>query len=373
MPQTHAVVRKLQLLLPGIKIWLDVDYLNDLGKLEESVADCAVFLIFLSKGYFRSANCRRELYAAFASRRPIVVIHEVDEVKGGAAIVDLKEECLASCIEEKPDAYPAYSGPEEAVRRVFEHDDPVMWVRAADFQTVSLKAIASRILPHLLYYTKHPTALAAGLKLAGELGPVVVSHPITLLVCNANTGAQAVAEEIRLAAAVVSSSASPIMIEDAANAIASSDDATAVHEHTVLLVYLTKDAFLGDDGVLAHDVQRAIDAEIPLALVHEQEPTRGACAFSILYGQTPDFLLRPPYKIFDIVAVPLYFSLEHRKISLWQVLKYMDGLHQRTDAMHQFGSSSRRMLRQRRTLPLRSTSRRREMAARQHSEEGVAV
>ena len=42
--QTHTVVRQLQLLMPGVKIWLDVDNLDDVGKLEESVADAMTFM-----------------------------------------------------------------------------------------------------------------------------------------------------------------------------------------------------------------------------------------------------------------------------------------------------------------------------------------
>eukprot|EP00551_Chaetoceros_affinis_P013020 CAMPEP_0203687050 /NCGR_PEP_ID=MMETSP0090-20130426/49378_1 /ASSEMBLY_ACC=CAM_ASM_001088 /TAXON_ID=426623 /ORGANISM="Chaetoceros affinis, Strain CCMP159" /LENGTH=318 /DNA_ID=CAMNT_0050556299 /DNA_START=2876 /DNA_END=3828 /DNA_ORIENTATION=+ len=39
--QTHAIVRKLQLFMPGLKVWLDVDELTDISNLEESVSDSA--------------------------------------------------------------------------------------------------------------------------------------------------------------------------------------------------------------------------------------------------------------------------------------------------------------------------------------------
>jgi hypothetical protein len=338
------VVRKLQLLLPGIKIWLDVDHLEDLGKLEEAVADAAVFIIFLLKGYFCSVNCRRELYAAFASNRPIVVIREVDEDKGGATIEVSKMECRTSCIEENPDEYPTFLGPEEAVRRVFGHEDPVVWVRPTDFQVISLKAIASRILSHLLHYTKYPSELAAGFKLAGELGPIVISKPITLLVCDANAGARALAEEISHAATAAGASAgtSPVLVEDAAIAVMGANLVTeAARQHSVLLVYLTKDTFLDDNGVFGSVVQRAMDMKIQLVLVHEQEASQGACAFSVLFGQIPDFLLKPPYKIFDRVAVPLYSSPVHREISLRRVLKDIGGFQKGARTAHTAASSYR--------------------------------
>ena len=81
--QTHTLVRQLQLMLPGIRIWLDVVNLTDIGKLEEAVADAAVVLIFLSSGYFASHNSRREVYAALANSKPIEAVIEVDKEKGG--------------------------------------------------------------------------------------------------------------------------------------------------------------------------------------------------------------------------------------------------------------------------------------------------
>lgn len=81
--QTHTLVRQLQLMLPGIRIWLDVVNLEDIGKLEEAMANAAVMLIFLSSGYFASRNCRREVYAALANNKPIEAMIEADRAKGG--------------------------------------------------------------------------------------------------------------------------------------------------------------------------------------------------------------------------------------------------------------------------------------------------
>ena len=44
--QTHAIVRKLQLLLPGIKLWLDVDIVDNIRKLEDHVGDSNVFIMY---------------------------------------------------------------------------------------------------------------------------------------------------------------------------------------------------------------------------------------------------------------------------------------------------------------------------------------
>ena len=50
------VFRQLQLCLPGVRVFLDVDDLKDISALESSIEQSAVVLIFLSKNYFRSRN-----------------------------------------------------------------------------------------------------------------------------------------------------------------------------------------------------------------------------------------------------------------------------------------------------------------------------
>ena len=51
-------------MLPGVLIWLDVVNLEDISKLEEYVDGSAVVLIFLSRGYFESKNCRHATIAS---------------------------------------------------------------------------------------------------------------------------------------------------------------------------------------------------------------------------------------------------------------------------------------------------------------------
>eukprot|EP00961_Rhodomonas_salina_P298898 3938473-Rhodomonas_salina.1 len=161
--QTHTMVRKLQLLVPNMKVWLDVDNLEDVGKLEAAVGDSAVFVIFLSAGYFRSANCRRELYTALKWGKPIVAVREADTNKGGATVEELKEECRQSCVETASATYPEFRGSSEVIERVFAVE-PIVWVRVNDFQVQSLKLITLRILQHLSYYKDNPDQLVGGLK-----------------------------------------------------------------------------------------------------------------------------------------------------------------------------------------------------------------
>ena len=62
--QVRVIKSLLREVLPGIKVFLDVDDLNDISRLEEEIASSQKTLVFVSKGYFSSKNCLRELVRA---------------------------------------------------------------------------------------------------------------------------------------------------------------------------------------------------------------------------------------------------------------------------------------------------------------------
>ena len=323
--QTHTVVRRLQLLLPGVRIWLDVDNLDDVGRLEESVADAMNFLVFLSAGYFKSFNCRRELYAALASNRPFTPIFEADVAKGGASIEALKAECRENCVEAAPAAYPNYSGPGEMLARVFEEAAPIVWVRVNAFQLESLKAVALRMLLHSPFYASRPAELADGVMVPGQAGPVAFSGPVTILVCRGNVGVLDLSELVKTAAGegrgstASAEAVTAVVIRDAEEALEGAN-AAPLSGHVVFLLYLNDKTFLDYGGVVARLVQAAMDRRIAIAMVHEQDPSFGGVPFRNFFQQTPRVLLQQPYKLFDTVAVPLFPAPEHRTVSLRLVL-----------------------------------------------------
>ena len=96
--KTHVIARKLQLLLPSLKVWLDVDSLTDMSLLEDAVDSSAVFFLYYSEGYFKCTNCRREIYAAVEMNKPSILIFFGDE----STILDvMKEECTQYCDSDK--------------------------------------------------------------------------------------------------------------------------------------------------------------------------------------------------------------------------------------------------------------------------------
>ena len=112
------------------------------------------------------------------------------------------------------------------------------------------------------------------------------------------------------------------MIRDAEEALEGAN-AAPLSGHVVLLLYLNDKTFLDAGGTVARLVQAAMDRRIAIAMVHEQEPSHGGVPFRNFFQQTPQVLQRPPYKLFETVAVPLYPSEEHREISLRLILTSM--------------------------------------------------
>ena len=133
--QMATVKRELQLLLHGVRVFLDVDDLEEIGQLENYVHQSQSMLFFLSKGYFFSANCKKEIAATLANGNPTMLLHETDPNRGGAPM----DQLLADC-------------PDDWRKEIFCPDDwrrPVIpWLRVKEFKIVTLKMIVSSMLLH---------------------------------------------------------------------------------------------------------------------------------------------------------------------------------------------------------------------------------
>jgi len=309
--KTHTVARKTQLLLPGVRIWLDVDNLGNMDQLETSVKTSQVFLLFYSKGYFRSKNCRREIYAAVELNKPIYIIYEGD----GFSLEDMQFECRKFCIDGQ-----------NMAGRVFART-PIQWLGGggAHYAIEAVKLVSFCILQHLPHYVRVPGVLAQGLKVAGQLGPVELLSPVDVLVCASNVGARRVAEETK----------SMLTIENG-NQLMNIMDAGCLFDDNFdddddnkfqtggrkkfLLLYLDEDVFLDDDEEVFETVIKALKMNIQVVNVHEQDTALGACPFELFFSQTPQELLSPPYSLFKDIAVPLYPLAEYRLVSLRQLL-----------------------------------------------------
>lgn len=80
--------------------------------------------------------------ASTDAEKPLILVHEADEAKGGATLAAVREECLVETAE-RPDIYEHLFGGSWTV---------TTWVRLRAFQLVSLRLIAEQVLRHSLDY-----------------------------------------------------------------------------------------------------------------------------------------------------------------------------------------------------------------------------
>jgi len=135
--QVAVIKRQLQLLLPGVQIFLDVDDLEEIGRLEDYVDASHAILCFLSRGYFFSANCLRELDEARRLSKQLILVHEANPQRGGVGLDVLRTDCDAK-------------GRDAA--ELFDGRPVIPWLRIAEFQLHTLRLIAEEIvrtLPNL--------------------------------------------------------------------------------------------------------------------------------------------------------------------------------------------------------------------------------
>ena len=117
--------------------------MDDVGRIPEYVGSSQCVMMFLSKGFFWSAPCQREIRAALQSEKPLVLVHEANLKHGGISLDTIESQCL-----------------DEWRDQIFASNHPVVsWQRQHIYQIVSIKAIASALLhasprfkePPLLY------------------------------------------------------------------------------------------------------------------------------------------------------------------------------------------------------------------------------
>jgi len=331
--QAANIKRALQVILPGSRIFLDVDDLADISALESEIGQSALVLMFLSKGYFSSRNCLREIRCAVQLRKPIVLVHEANEAKGGLTL----EESMSEC-------------PDELRDRVFDSrrrlgmagGRAIQWHRIADFQKMSLKLIAEQLLLASPQYAS--TCDALPLYFPGEISADALSFelPVCLRFSRHNSGAGTVAKELasrfrELSVALLAepSDASPCESgcsseSDAATAgTALTDSAALVRE--VFLLYLRRGTFAGEEGhELAADLRAVRAAGMRLLAVHENDPAQGGVAFSHFLTTTPEDLVEGG--LYSSLAVAFH-ATPFREISIALAAKAL-GASKRMGARH---------------------------------------
>ncbi|EOD41030.1 hypothetical protein EMIHUDRAFT_108214 [Emiliania huxleyi CCMP1516] len=235
-----AVIKKqLQILLPGIKIFLDaraccpVDDLKDIGALEEYIQ--------------RSQNCLREVRSSLEMDKPLVLVQEADPAKGGGTLPALRAEC-----------------PEELQPDIFDKDWPLtIWYRIKEFQIALLLCS-----PNFLDSTSLPLTVTGELRIRA----FGFSTFAKVWASPANAGAKELADELVAAFPGLTVSTA----EEAGDA-------------THMLLYLNEHSF--SDERLAEQVTQARQDRLPIVMAHENDPDRGGCEFAKFFETTPQELI----------------------------------------------------------------------------------
>ena len=229
------IKRRLQLLLPGVRIFLDVDDLQSTDDIERCVGSSACVLVLLgSPKYFTSANCMREIGAAEHHGLPLILVHDSDPSKVCSSLAELRAACppehlafifgagaaphspervaphartpdsagsrwsdwwtdRSSDLEMRPTRFP-----KRATSMAVEGTGlrPVIpWHRLRHFQMASLASIAEKVL---LASPAYQHLAAMSLKVPRELvwSTPRFSHPIAVYTSIHNEGALEVASEL---------------------------------------------------------------------------------------------------------------------------------------------------------------------------------
>jgi hypothetical protein len=352
--KTHAIARKLQLLLPTLKVWLDVDSLNDVSMLEDSVKSTAVFFLYYSEGYFKSTNCRREIYAAVNMSKPIIVVFSGDE-----SILDvMREECTRYCDNDKVGSILQSMLGTNSRNSI---DGPIQWLDEGSFSAAALGRIYHRIFRCLPHYIKHQNEVEQGIIVPGAMGSVSLDHSINLLVIEDNIGCVELIDELKSMdgqsncistidattyflhnnekSEIEAESLDVDIDEENSPNIQesllvnerekhrSNKNSTTKNTPTFMILYLNDQTFTGSSVYIAN-LARALKAcitsdNVQLVLVSEKDASKGGCDFDLFFSQAPQDLLNPPYTLFKDIAIPLYRVDEYRIVSLRQIMSKM--------------------------------------------------
>eukprot|EP00961_Rhodomonas_salina_P018190 244622-Rhodomonas_salina.1 len=147
-----------------MKVYQGMDTPESSNKPEDSLAESATMICFLTEGYFRSRDCRHEVYAAIALNKPVIVVYEAEERTRGPLLDELKAECREACQDraEYHEAVQAVasrltasethalSGPDQVIDALFA-EEPFWWISHSlhHFEVACLKQVVARILEHL--------------------------------------------------------------------------------------------------------------------------------------------------------------------------------------------------------------------------------
>ena len=356
--QVLSIKKELQLLVPSVKIWLDVENLQNVADLEANISSSDMTLMFLSRGYFSSWNCLREVRHAtfvhcsghsaaesteqarlsFESTRQseargranthrgqlgiplggsrLILVRETDEqYHGGLPKTEILAQCprkigcadhvfkfVASC----PECCDCQIDIQAEVRAHANRPGGVVdWIRFKDFKMISLKQIVQQML-----VAAHPGGGGHELSIPGELSSTSWSlrtQPQTRVLLHSGCH---LSDELPGLLQTVLPGIVVVFLDGGVGAVPQplADAAGQAGGRTTQqqLVVVVHDKCFENDRVVS-SLEFALTNKIPVVLLHEADADFQGCPFGSVIGQCPPKLSTIAgfggAKIFDPIAV----------------------------------------------------------------------
>ena len=259
-----------------------------------------VMLFFLSKKYFGSRNCQKEVKATLELKKPLVLVHEQQEDKGGGSLDVLKAECGGDAMRED----------------IFKERTAIVWHRISHFQNLTLKLIATDMLHHGPTYGSGQEEIRLTFQDELHVSGLALSKPLVIWCSASNPGVAALATELVSSMAIGGQTIRVVYSQDCTLTSLRTLGHTLVH----MLLYLNDETWLTQGDVLERDVRAALNAananagrlsrfrlgaaemasgkksqskeKIKIILAHENDPKKGGCAFDKFFVNTPEGLVK---------------------------------------------------------------------------------
>jgi len=316
--------------------------------------------VFLSRGYFGSKNCLREVVASVHKKKPIVLVWEPEVSKGGASILSLKAELY-----EKTELIASLgSTPGECEEYIFRTSQAdgrptVPWFRVYEFQRKSLVMIAQAALVSTPAYIKK-RELQMYISDAVSVSNMTLTEYVCLYTSPLNPGAAEAVRELATALVGLATTKKPppggdVVELELPTAFGSSHMSRKqsskkftqeVHEPTAthFVLYLSTKTFTGEAGLrFAEQVRQMRKQNVPCLMIHENDPERNGCEFGTFFTTTPQDLI--DNGIYSALAVNFSWGV-HRQVSLGIAAKAIGAVKQKKHSLRaQYKSRLQRQMR----------------------------
>jgi hypothetical protein len=293
--QVATIKGILEKLLPSIKIFLDVESLDDLHALDQLIIGSKAVLIFLTTGCLRRYFVRLEVSSAANNDVKTILVRETDDRHGCTPLKEHRSDC-----------------PDDARQAVFDSGrKEILWIRAAHYKLVSIKQIVQRMLVN-------DSDVLPELVLPGEVSLRTVVLPSVNTEDTCHFWLPDCAPWCSRLKTSLQEALPGLSVRQEATgefAIAHGQSMQAIDTVKLpayaLLIPLNEHT-LEDEGV-QRDLMAALQVKIQLVLLHVQDDEFGAVPFGRFFEQCPDHLRSAG--LFDELACAWFFHEPHLGIS----------------------------------------------------------